>query len=319
MFIVGAPKCGTTSLYTYLAGHPDVFMSPVKEPIYFAPDMRGGPRRRFQYGDDEALYLGLFANVRNEKVVGEASTRYLASRVAPQLVREFQPQARIVIMLRNPVEMIHALHNERVSWGIEEITDFEAALAADAERAAGRRLRRGADPQWAVYRNAARFGQQVGRWIDAFGRDRVHVIIFDDLNADTPGEFRRLLEFLGVHPSYQPASFAPRHSSHRRRGGPLRAIVQSPLARWASHGLLPTVLGRTRSARLVWRFRQSRLNLKPTPRAPMRPEFRHQLETEFEPEIAHLSRILGRDIVQLWFGRPSETERAADRTLLTVA
>lgn len=294
-------------------------MSPVKEPIYFAPDMRGGPRRRFEYGEDEALYLALFAGARNEKVIGEASTRYLASHVAPRLVHEFEPLARIVIMLRNPVEMVYALHNERVSWGIEQFTDFEQALAADADRMAGRGLREGADPLWAAYRNSARFGEQVGRWIDAFGRERVHVIIFDDFAADTPAEFRRLLEFLAIDPNHRPASFAPRHSSHRRRGGPFRAIVQAPAARWAAHRLLPAVFGRTRSARLVWRFRQSRLNLKAAPRQPIRPELRRQLEAEFAPDIAQLSSILERDLVQLWFGRPAQAEGAAGRALLTVA
>jgi len=319
MFVVGAPKSGTTSLYEYLAGHPDVFMSPVKEPMYFAPDMRGGPRRRFEYRVDEAQYMSLFAGARDQKTIGEASTRYLASHAAPRLVREFEPQARIVIMLRNPVEMIHALHNERVSFGTEEITDFEEALAADADRAAGRRLRQGADPLWAVYRNKARFGEQVARWIDKFERERVHVIIFDDFADDTPGEYRKLLEFLDVDPSYQPASYAARRKSHRRRGGLLRAMVQSPAARWAVHRLLPAVFGRTRSARLVWRFRQSRLNLKAAPRQPIRPELRRQLEAEFAPDIAQLSSILERDLVQLWFGRPAQAEGAAGRALLTVA
>ena len=318
MFVVGAPKSGTTSLYEYLAGHPDVFMSPVKEPMYFAPDVHGGPRRRFEYGEDESPYLALFADARKEKVLGEASTRYLVSRVAPKLVRDFQPDARIVAMLRNPVEMIHALHNERVSFGTEEITAFEAALAADADRAAGRRLRRGADPLWAAYRSAARYGEQIKRWIDAFGRARVHVIVFDDFTDDTPREFRRLLRFLEVDPSYQPGSFAARRESHRRRGGLLRAMVQSPAARWAAQRLMPAVFGRTRSARLVWRFRQSRINLTATPRQPLQPELRRQLETEFAPDVAQLSRIIGRDLVELWFGRQARPEPGIEVPLLTV-
>ncbi|MEP7158919.1 MAG: sulfotransferase, partial [Chloroflexota bacterium] len=252
LFIIGAPKTGTTSLYSYLEGHPDVFMSPVKEPMYFCPDVRGGLRRRYEHGEDEADYLDLFMGAGTERYLGEASTRYLASKVAPQLIHEFEPDARIVAMVRNPVDLVHALHNERVSYGTEEITDFDAAIAADSDRMAGRRLRPGSDPLWAAYRNAALLGEQVERWFDTFGLERVHVIVFDDFGADTPGEFRRLLEFLGIDPQYQPATFEVRRSSHRRRGGPLRVALENPVARWFSHRALPAMLGRANSSRLVW-------------------------------------------------------------------
>ena len=310
LFIVGAPKCGTTSLYEYLEGHPDVFMSPVKEPMYFCPDARGGHRRRFEYGSEEQSYLDLFAGAGDEKVLGEASTRYLASHVAPGLVHEFDPAARIVIMLRNPVDMIYSLHGERVSFGREPLTDFEQALGADADRMAGRNLPAGASPLWAPYRNAARYGEQVGRWLGQFGRPAVHVIVFDEFVADTAGEFRRLLEFLAVDPDYRPESFAPRRRSHRRRGGPLRAVVETRPVRWMAHRVLPALLGRTSSTRLIWRFRQSRLNLEPAPRAPLSPELRHQLEAEFTPDIQRLSELLDRDFVAMWFGRPVEAAAA---------
>jgi hypothetical protein len=306
LFIVGAPKCGTTSLYEYLEGHPDVYMSPVKEPMYFCPDARGGQRRRFEYGEEEQAYLDLFAGADDEKVLGEASTRYLASHVAPRLVHQFEPAARIVVMLRNPVDMMYSLHGERVSFGREPLLDFEQALAADADRMEGRNLPEGASPLWAPYRNAARYGEQLSRWIDEFGRDAIRVIIFDDFTADTAAEFRRLLEFLGIDPEYQPASFSARRRSHRRRRGPLRRVVESRPARWVAHRLLPAMLGRTNSTRLVWRFRQSRLNLEEAPRKPLRADLRQELYTELTPDVERLSTILGRDLVGLWFGRSSQ-------------
>ena len=107
-FIVGAPKAGTTSLYAYLEGHPDVFMSPVKEPGYFAPDVIGGSRKTV-YGEDADRYLALFADARNEKRVSEASTRYLVSPRAPSLISDFQPAPRIIVMLRNPIDVIESV------------------------------------------------------------------------------------------------------------------------------------------------------------------------------------------------------------------
>src|SRR3954464_7011750 len=92
-FIVGAPKSGTTSLYDWLDRHPQVYMSPVKEPFYFCPDVHGGLRRLYTYPKDEARYLELFADARPDQTCGEASTRYLVSQQAARRVAEFQPNA----------------------------------------------------------------------------------------------------------------------------------------------------------------------------------------------------------------------------------
>ena len=272
LFIVGAPKSGTTSLYDYLDGHPEIYMSPVKEPIYFGPDIQAGFKHRFTYGVDEKEYLELYADARDEKHLGEASTRYLASHQAPHLIHEFEPSSRIVAILRNPVEMIYALHNERVSHGAEDVVDFESALALDDERRAGRQLPHGSNAMGAVYRDNARFGEQVQRWVDTFGRDRVLVIIFDDFAADTPGQFRRVLEFLEVDPDYQPAAFAVSNASHKSRGGIVRTCSRAGSHDGGDARHSPRVMGENNAARLARRVRHSRLNRRPNPRPPMRPE-----------------------------------------------
>ena len=319
LFIVGAPKSGTTSLYEYLDGHPEIFMSPVKEPFYFSPDVVGGPRRRFSYGEDEDEYLGLFAKARNEKRLGEASTRYLASQQAPSLIRAFQPEARIVVMLRNPVDVLYALHNERVSYGGEEILDFEEALAADEDRMAGRRLRPHSNPAWAVYRNWVQYGRNIANWLDSFPREQLHVIIFDDFAADAPGELRRLLDFLEVDPDYRPASYAPRRVSHRRRGGIVRTVVESrPAQRIAHHGL-PAIFGRTTASNIIWRFRQSRINRRRYRRPPLPAAIRRRLAEEFRGEVARASELVGRDLVGLWFGSADEAAEGRAEEVVTTS
>jgi hypothetical protein len=303
LFIIGAPKSGTTSLYEYLEGHPEVFMSPVKEPGYFSGDVNREHRRRFNHPADEAKYLALFADARGEKRLGEASTRYVLSPAAAGQVKDFQPDARIVAILRNPVDMIHSLHGELVSTGDEDIPDFEQALAADDDRRQGRRLPPGANPLIGVYREQTRYATQLARWLDAFGRERVHIMIFDDLVADTPAEFRRLLEFLEVDPDYQPAAFGARNKSHQVRRGLVGTIRHSRPVQWTIHRALPAVLGQASTDRLTRRIRHSRLLRAPAQRDPVAPELRSQLEHEFAPEVDRLSALLGRDLGQLWFGK----------------
>jgi hypothetical protein len=310
LFIIGAPKSGTTSLYDYLDGHPDVYMSPVKEPAYFSPDMKAGFKHRFSYGEDDEAYLALYAEAKDEKRLGEASTRYLASLEAPNLIHDFEPNSKIIAILRNPVEMVYALHNERVSHGAEDVAEFEQALALDDERRAGKRLPHGSNARGAVYRDNARFGEQVQRWIDAFGRENVLVIVFDDFAKDTPGQFKRVLEFIEVDPTYQPEAFAVSNASHRSRGGPVRMLFESRLARWGRRRALPAVMGENRAARLARSVRHSRLNRRPNPRPPMKPELVKELQDYFADDVAHLGRIVGRDLNKEWFGRSAPGDEA---------
>jgi hypothetical protein len=305
LFIVGAPKSGTTSLYEYLKGHPQVFMPEVKEPCYFAADLAFDKSGGFlRYPTDEALYYELFAPAGEAKVVGEGSTRYLYSAVAPRLIHEAAPDARIVAMLRNPIDMIHSLHAHKLAAGTEDIADFEQALAAEDERRAGRRLPPLSNPKLATYRDRALFGRQVERWFDVFGRDCVTVIIFEDMVADPAGHFRQLLDFLGIDPTYQPASFAAHNVAHGARSPLARRLLNSPPAQWLAWRLLPRLVGDVRARELVRRFSQSGLRRRPAQKSAVSPELRQRLEEEFRPDVERLSGLLGRDMAGVWFGRP---------------
>lgn len=309
LFIIGAPKSGTTSLYEYLVGHPQVYMSPVKEPMYFCPEITKRRLRPFVHPRDEQRYLALFADARQQKHLGEATTRYLGSAMAPKLIHDFQPDARLVAMLRNPVDMVYALHNERMSQGNEYVEDFEGALAADDERHAGRRLPSGSPEPDAIYRDIGRYAEQLSRWFELFERDRFHLIVFDDFVADTAGTFRRVLEFLDVDADYEPESYGAKNASHRQRRW-VRRVVESMPARVAKDSILPALIGSNARARLALRFRQSRLNRRAAPRPPMKPDVRRRLEDEFMPDIARLGDMLGRDLESLWFDAAAPQGRA---------
>ena len=305
LFIVGAPKSGTTSLYEYLKGHPQVFMSVVKEPCYFAADLAFDHSGNFLvYEKDAKLYDDLFAEAGDARLLGEGSTRYLYSHDAPALIHKASPDARIIAMLRNPVDMIHSLHAHKLAAGTEDITDFAEALDAEADRDQGRRLPAHSNPKLSTYRDRAKFGEQLPRWFDEFGRDRVRVIIFEDMVRDSATEFRSLLEFLGVDPSYVPESFAAHNTAHGARSTFIRRILNGRIPQWFVWGALPKVLGDTRTRGLVRGFRHSWFHRKPITKGKLAPELRRRLEDDFAPDVARLSSLLGRDMSQLWFGRP---------------
>lgn len=311
LFIVGAPKSGTTSLYEYLKGHPEVFMSVVKEPCYFARDLALDDSGNFLvYGRDEKLYYDLFADAGEAPRLGEASTRYLYSHDAPGLIHAAAPDAYIVAMVRNPVDMIHSLHAHKLAAATEDVADFEAALALESERHAGRRLPPHSNPKLATYRDRAMFAQQLPRWFETFGRERVHVIVFEDMIRDAPGEFRRLLEFLGIDSDYQPASFSAYNTAHGARSMSVRRLLNGRAPQWLVWSLLPRLIGDVRTRGLVRRFRHSWFHRRKIEKSALSPQFRRQLEDEFAPDVARLSELLDRDLGELWFKRPTLTAGA---------
>ena len=313
LFIIGAPKSGTTSLHRYLQEHPQVFMSRLKEPGYFAPDVTGTrPVQRFKHPRDEQRYLELFAAAGDQLRVGESSTNYLLSRRAPGLVRAFAPDALIIAMVRNPVDLVYALHDERRANGSEPLADFREAVAEDEHRRRGERLPPNLRGYGVAYRDNALLGQQVERWLDEFGSDRMRVIVFDDFVADTASEYARLLSFIGVEPTQLPTSFAIHNPSHRRRQGPVGAIIRSPLVRWLSRRAAPSLIGERRASELGRRTGLRQTARYEKVRKPLDESIRAQMAEEFLPEVERLGQLLGRRLDDLWFKPESATETTAD-------
>lgn len=121
-FILGAPKCGTTSMAAWLGEHPRIYTSAIKEPFFFSTDIRN------QLVRTRPTYLRLFSGVRKEHLaVGEASATYLFSQAAVPSIEEHLPGARYTVMLRNPVELGYALHDQRIREFNENVKDFRRA------------------------------------------------------------------------------------------------------------------------------------------------------------------------------------------------
>jgi len=303
LFIVGAPKSGTTSLYEWLRNHPDVYMSPFKEPCYFARDLAWETSGYYlRYGVDRDRYLALFADANGARRVAEASTRYLYSRDAPALIADESSDPRIVAMLRNPVDMIASLHAHKVASGTEDLPDLADAIAAESDRRAGRRIPRDSNPRLSTYTDRARFGEQLARWFDVFGRERVHVMLLDDVIRDPAAQFRRLLGFMGVDPEYRPASFETHNPAHGTRGSLVGALARSRPVQFAFWRVLPRLLGEARTLELVRRVVQSPILRRNAARTAVPAALRRRLESELAPDVRLLSELVGQDLAALWFG-----------------
>jgi hypothetical protein len=284
-FIVGAPKCGTTAMSHFLRQHPEVAVG-AKEVYYFGADL-GFPVRPAS----EAEYVRRVAAAEGVTRVGETSVFYLQSRTAPEEIRAFDPDAAIIAMLRNPVEMVYSLHSQLVYVDSEDIRDFETALGADDDRRAGRRRPRHPVIARCGYRETGRYSEHLARYFDVFGRGRVHTVIHEDLRADPQGTFAGVCAFLGVDPTVRP-EFAAINPHKRARSRIVQRVLQHPpeVVRQLAHAL-PVATLRREVATVA-----GRLNTSYEPRPPMRDGLRRQLRAEFAPEVASLSELLGRDL-----------------------
>lgn len=292
-FIVGAPKCGTTALYTYLRAHPDIFMPFQKEPHHFALDL---PAPRYDRFRDRDAYVALFENAGSARRVGEASVCYLYSRLAAREIKKFNPRARIIIMLRSPVEAMHSFYYQQIVAGEEDLTDFAAALSVEEERKQGRSLppHLMGPVDCLFYRDIVRYADQVRRYLAEFGRTAVHIIIYDDFKADAAAAYRATLKFLEVDPDFH-TDFRIVNRSKQIRSTAMRDFLVKPPT-WYKRVLR---LGRMLVPETMrYNISQSirRLNTQPLVRPPLTPELRARLQNELLPDVEALSELLERDL-----------------------
>ena len=296
-FIVGAPKCGTTSLHEYLQRHPDVYMPFYKEPHYFGSDLKGS--RFMQFRDKPEKYLKLFDDARGEKRIGESSPWYLVSENAAQEIYAFDPNAKIIMLLRNPVDMMYSMWSQFRYSGNEQIEVFEDALAAEPARKKGKLIRRAAHCITGLfYREMASYTEQVKRYYDVFGRE--NVIIFDDFKSDTAGVYKDVLEFLEIDSQFT-TNFDVVNPNKDVRVEWLQKLI---LSTGFSLMLLKDRLTylATTSRFVPYSYRTETVKgvinayTKYEKRSPLTPTTRQQILSEFEPEIDSLGTLLNRDL-----------------------
>ena len=202
--IVGAARSGTTALYYYLKQHPEVFMSKLKEPNFFAfaneVPACSGPGSEYINNSITKLadYHSLFEDAAGESAVGEVSPLYLYSERAPARIHHYLPKARILAILRNPVEQAfsHFLYAKRQM--LEPLEDFATALASE-----GKRKEKGWQPLF-QYSQFPKYHQQLQRYFEKFPAEQIKIFLYEDLQEKPHTVLRDIFAFIGVDEDFDP-------------------------------------------------------------------------------------------------------------------
>jgi hypothetical protein len=298
-FIAGAPKAGTTSLHFYLAQHPQVFMSPIKEPMFFgAADLLSPPYRdavlarvargrvalqayldglrrppTWSFVLDWDDYLRLFRDARGETAVGESSTGYLWLPSAAREIRSKVPQARLAFVLRDPAERALTMYS-RDRWHDPRLT-FPRWFQANRDQP---RLRAGL--------GAARYGTHLQRFFEIFPREQLRVYLYEDYRADPRSVLRDLFAFLDVEPAY-PVDVSRRHNETPAARFPRLHALRRRIFGAASPGRWLPPPARRALRRLYQRHGQSRT---------MDPADRQMVIAYYRDEIVRTAHLIGHDL-----------------------
>jgi hypothetical protein len=309
VFIVGAPRSGTTTMARMLQAHPQIAFPFVKEPHFFSQhDLRGLDdaelRRVVERDYLDHFFIGLKPG-QNVGADGSVSYLYAAEQLQPAL--KLWPNSRFIVGVRDPLDLLRSLHKRLLYTGDENLRRFEDAWDAIPDRAAGKRIPWSAiDPRWLRYEEAARYATYIERLFAAVGRDRCLVVVFDDLTADPAGQFRRMLEFSGLPDMPLPEVENERDSKSVRHIW-LQQILKRP-----PRVLLPYLAG----AEYRRRFRQAtkaptelrkpsrsslrkrilRWNRAPDDKRPIALATQHAVKAQFQDEIDRLGALIGRDL-----------------------
>jgi hypothetical protein len=325
VFIVGAPRCGTTTLSHLLKNHPQVCSPMVKEPHFFA-------QHDLRELDEDALreivqrdYLDRFfpACPPGRTVGADSSVTYLYTPEQMAPILKLWPDSRFVIALRDPLEMLPSLHKRLLTLGDEDIRDFEDAWHAVPDRAAGRRIpRRNADPRWLRYDEAGRFGSYVERFFATVGREHCLVVSFDDLTSEPVAVARRLFDFLGL---VQPASI---NIPHKRESKEVRFLWLQRLLKRPPKAIFDLLAPRHHKVRtglaaarktgsgggtsrvMSLRKKLLRWNRRPAVPVPVAPAVRDEIAGALRDEMRKLGHITGRDFSH-WLSHGAGSEDAA--------
>jgi hypothetical protein len=295
-FIVGHPKSGTSALHRMLRDHPQLHM-PRKEPSFFVPELISP--HKYPRGIED--YTALFAGVAPGQLIGESTTWYLWSQTAAARIAAVQPDARIVAVLREPASFLRSLHLQFLRSDVETEPDFRTAMSLEQPRREGRQMPRNSTrPQLLGYSEHVRYVEQLQRYRDAFGAERMLVLIYEDFRADNEGTVRQVLRFLGVDDA-APVETVEANPSVGFRAPRLNELVRSlymgrgPVAGAAKGAVKALSSQRARHAALgALRRRQS----EQPPAADE--ELMAELRDCFRGEVQALGDFLDRDLINFW-------------------
>jgi len=294
-FLVGAPKSGTTSLYHYLKQHPEIFMSPNKEPRFFVdkelleddfllPDaFKKYIRKEITYTEKE--YLSFFYDARNEIAIGEASADYLNSPGAPQSILAYQPSAKIIAILRNPFDAIYSDFRMKRRFGLwNEDLEFMDVLKIA--------IPPGGKFSWMDLVGIRLYHHHLSRYFEVFPREQVCISLFEDL-AQPTYLLQSIYKFLNVSTSFE----ADVSIKHNVTPGFIRKPYVEGVLSSIPKSLRFLMKKAAPPALLRWFFGQALNNQESTNASLKCPESEKEyLRPLLTPDILKLQKLIGRDL-----------------------
>lgn len=291
-FLLGAAKAGTSAFFDMLARQPGIFLPALKESNYFA--LGDQPPRFSGPGDDSGIngrsiwrredYAALFRDASPDQVIGEASVIYLASTTAASAIKAAVPDARLLAILRDPVERAYSAFRHLRRDGREEYEDFGRALAAEEERVAA-----GWEPLW-HYQRVGRYADQLETWLEHFPRDQMLIVSYERFRDDPQSVLVEACRFVGT----EARSFEGLARSVNASGSPRSRRLQRLLI--GDNAIKRTVrpLVSARLRRRVWQALMRR-NTRRTP-AGLPIGVEAELRERFRPQVERLEQLLGWDL-----------------------
>ncbi len=302
-FIVGHAKSGTSALYEMLRRHPQVYMPDVKEPWYFVPELRSAAKGTGAELHPRTLegYLALFQDAAPGQRAGEATPSYLFSERAAARIAELQPEAKIIAILREPASFLRSLHMQFLQTGVETERDLGKAIALEGRRREGKDIpSTSTRPQTLLYSEHVRYVEQLRRYEQQFGRERMLVLVYEDFRADNEATVRRVLRFLDVDDTLAIEALEVNPTVG------IRAPRVSGLVRSLYLGRGPGARGAKRAIKTLTprRLRHEAMAIERRAQLGEPLELDEQLMAElrarYAPQAAALAEYLDRDVVKLW-------------------
>jgi hypothetical protein len=302
-FIIGAQKAGTTSLYHYLKQHPQVYMSPVKEPYFFNHEIGPGGEVLEEWfgGPDRSPnakcanlqeYQALFEGVRDEVAVGEASVLYIYVPGTAERIERHAPGAKAITLLRDPADRAYSAFKYASRIGAEPLTDFAQALREEEQRIRD-------NWHYALhYRRRGLYHAQLERYYAVFGRERMGVWLYEDLKEDPAGVAQSVFGFLGVDDSFVPDTSLMYNPASVPKNEAARLAIRFMNATFPAVGKIipsaPVVRKIVPSAYRVRQLANRRILTEESP--PLDPEVRAELTEGYREDILRLQELIGRDL-----------------------
>lgn len=288
--LIGTAKAGTTAIYFYIAQHPQIFMSELKEPMFFVsmnekPDFKGPGcdklNRNIIYNFED--YQALFAGTNGQRAIGEASTWYLYYPQACQRIKQALPNAKLMACLRHPVERAYSAFLHLIRDGLETYSDFGQAIRAEPQRVRD---------HWEYmyhYTRMSLYYEQCKRYLDTFGRDQVRFYLYEDFEADPLPVLRDMFGFLEVDDTFVPDTDARPNAGLRKPKSRLlhSFLMQPSLLKSAMKPFIPQKLRR----RLT-----TKVKMKNLAKPPFMPEVRAELLALFRDDVLRTQDLIGKDL-----------------------